>query len=280
MKILVTGAGGQLGYDVCQTLSDRKIGYHGIRAADVDITDRAAVWNCVKNCRPDAVMHCAAYTAVDRAEDEPERCRAVNAEGTQNVALACREFGAKMMYISTDYVFSGLGECFYRPEDPVGPLNVYGQSKLEGEMAVQTLLERFFIVRTSWLFGSSGSNFVKTMLHVTGPKVDVVCDQVGSPTYSVDLAQLLCDMIMTMEYGVYHATNEGVCSWAEFAQEIFRLSGHNVQVNPVPASRYAAKAVRPFNSRMEKSGLEREGFSRLPPWQDALERYLRRAARS
>ena len=274
MKVLVTGAGGQLGYDLCRTLSERKLEYTGVCSAGVDVTDREAVRDCVKSCRPDAVIHCAAYTAVDRAEDETARCWAVNVEGTRNVALACREFHAKMVYISTDYVFSGSGEHFYRPEDPTEPLNFYGKSKREGERVVQTLLELFFIVRTSWLFGSNGSNFVKKMLSLTQPEADVVCDQVGSPTYTRDLARLLCDMVMTDKYGVYHASNEGVCSWAEFAEEIFRQTGADIKVNFIPSSQYPTRAVRPFNSRMDKGKLETAGFSRLPPWQSALRRYL------
>lgn len=274
MEVLVTGASGQLGHDVCHALSEREIGCRGVCAADMDVTDHAAVRNCIKDCRPDAVIHCAAYTAVDQAEDEPERCWTVNAEGTRNIALSCREFDAKIIYISTDYVFPGSGERSYRPDDPTGPLNVYGQSKLEGELAIQTLMERFFIVRTSWLFGSIGRNFVRTMLRMTQAEVNVVCDQVGSPTYSVDLAQLLCDMVITEKYGVYHASNEGVCSWAEFAEEIFRLSGNNTKVNPVPTAQYPTKAVRPLNSRLNKGKLEEAGFSRLPPWQEALKRYL------
>lgn len=276
MKILVTGATGQLGHNVCRELSDRKIEYCGMSAVEMDITDREKVQDCISSCHPDAVIHCAAYTAVDRAEDEAERCRAVNAEGTQNIALACRQFGAGMVYISTDYVFPGTGERFYRPEDPTGPLNVYGQSKLEGELAVQELLERFFIVRTSWLFGYHGNNFVKTMLRLGQGQneVNVVCDQVGSPTYTKDLACLLCDMIMTKQYGVYHASNEGVCSWAEFAEEIFKLTGVSTKIKPVLTSQYPTRAVRPLNSRMDKGKLETAGFSRLPHWRTALRRYL------
>ena len=270
----MTGAGGQLGYDVCRVLSDRKLGYRCAASADVDVTDREAVWDWVKSRRPDAVVHCAAYTAVDRAEDEAARCWAVNVDGTQNVALACRRFDSKMIYISTDYVFSGSGTHFYRTEDQTGPLNVYGRSKLAGELAVQSLLNRFFIVRTSWLFGRNGSNFVSTMLRLAQPEVNVVCDQVGSPTYTEDLAQLLSEMVMTEKYGVYHASNEGICSRAEFAGEIFRLAGSATKVNPIPSSQYPSRAVRPLNSRMDKSKLDEAGFSRLPHWQAALRRYI------
>lgn len=279
MEILVTGASGQLGHEACRVLSARGIGYRGVCSGQVDITDREAVRSCVADCRPDGVIHCAAYTAVDRAEEEPERCRAVNTEGTRNVALACREFRAKMLYLSTDYVFSGHGARAYRPEDPTGPLNVYGQTKRDGELEVQALLERFFIVRTSWLFGGHGNNFVRTMLRLAQSRaaVDVVCDQIGSPTYTADLAPLLCDMIVTEKYGIYHATNEGFCSWAEFAQEIFRAAGKDTRVHPIPASGYPSKAVRPVNSRLNKDKLVETGLSRLPPWQDALGRYLREA---
>ena len=211
MKILVTGASGQLGYDVCEELKWRKADYIGTSSRELDITDSAAVEQMLQELRPDAVIHCAAYTKVDQAEDEPERCWAVNAEGTKNLAAACRRIHAKMLYISTDYVFPGTGEQFYEPADPVGPVNTYGRSKLAGELAVQSLLDRYFIVRISWVFGKNGNNFVKTMLRLaeTKTELNVVCDQIGSPTYTADLAPLLCDMVQTEKYGVYHATNEG-----------------------------------------------------------------------
>lgn len=277
MKILVTGVGGQLGYDVCKVLAARGVEHRGVDIQDFDITDADAARNYIVAYCPDAVIHCSAWTAVDRAEEEPEKCRAVNVDGTRNIAAACKEIGAKMLYISTDYVFSGTGERFYEPEDRPGPLSVYGETKLGGELAVRELLERYFIVRISWVFGKNGKNFVRTMLGLaeTRAEVDVVCDQVGSPAYTVDLAPLLCDMIATDKYGVYHATNEGVCSWAEFAREIFRLAGKDVRVNAIPSSKYPTRAVRPLNSRMSKDKLERMGFVRLPAWQDALERYLR-----
>lgn len=277
MKILVTGVGGQLGYDVCKVLETRKVEHQGVDLKDFDITDRAAAHDYIVNYAPDAVIHCSAWTAVDKAEDNLELVRKVNAEGPRNIAEACREIGAKMLYISTDYVFPGDGERFYEPEDPTGPLGAYGQTKLDGERAVQSLLERYFIVRISWVFGKNGNNFIKTMLKLaeTHDEINVVCDQIGSPTYTADLAPLLCDMIMTEKYGVYHATNEGVCSWAEFAQEIFRLAGKRTKVNAIPTSEYPTRAVRPLNSRMSKDKLEKMGFSRLPTWQDALNRYLR-----
>lgn len=276
MSILVTGVGGQLGYDVCRELTARGMEYRGVDIGDFNITDAQAVRACLTACRPDAVIHCSAWTAVDKAEDEPEKCRAVNVDGTRNIAAVCKEIGAKMLYISTDYVFPGTGERFYEPEDSTGPLGVYGETKLGGEQAVRELLERFFIVRTSWVFGKNGNNFVKTMLRLgeTRAKVSVVCDQVGSPTYTADLAPLLCDMVETEKYGVYHATNEGVCTWVEFAQEAFRLAGKDVKVNAIPTSEYPTRAVRPLNSRMSKDKLEAAGFARLPAWQDALGRYL------
>lgn len=276
MKILVTGVGGQLGYDVCKVLTARGIENKGVDLADFDITDADATHAYITDYRPDAVIHCSAWTAVDKAEDELEKVRAVNAGGPRNIAEACREIGAKMLYISTDYVFPGVGERFYEPEDPTGPLGAYGQTKLDGELAVQELLERYFIVRISWAFGKNGNNFIKTMLKLseTREEIDVVCDQIGSPTYTADLAPLLCDMIVTEKYGVYHATNEGICSWAEFAAEIFRMAGKKTRVNPIPTSEYPTRAVRPLNSRMSKDKLVKMGFSRLPTWQDALERYL------
>ena len=277
MKLLVTGVKGQLGYDVCKVLSARGIEHRGVDIEDFDITNVQATHDYIAAYRPDGVIHCSAWTAVDRAEDELEKVRAVNAEGSRNIASVCKEIGAKLVYISTDYVFPGTGERFYEPDDPTGPLGAYGVTKLEGEQAVQALLERYFIVRVSWVFGKNGNNFVRTMLRLaeTKSELNVVCDQIGSPTYTADLAPLLCDMVVTDKYGIYHATNEGICSWAEFAEEIFRLAGKRVKVNPVPTSEYPTRAVRPLNSRMSKAKLEEMGFSRLPDWHNALVRYLR-----
>ena len=277
MKLLVTGVKGQLGYDVCKVLSARGIEHRGVDIEDFDITNVQATHDYIAAYRPDGVIHCSAWTAVDRAEDELEKVRAVNAEGPRNIASVCKEIGAKLVYISTDYVFPGTGDRFYEPDDPTGPLGAYGVTKLEGEQAVQALLERYFIVRVSWVFGKNGNNFVRTMLRLaeTKSELNVVCDQIGSPTYTADLAPLLCDMVESEKYGVYHATNEGICSWAEFAEEIFRLAGKDVKVNPVPTSEYPTRAVRPLNSRMSKAKLEAMGFSRLPDWHDALVRYLR-----
>lgn len=276
MKILVTGVGGQLGYDVCKVLDARGIANQGVDIADFDITDAQATMQYITAFAPDAVIHCSAYTAVDKAEEEPDKARAVNADGPRNIAAACQKTGAKMLYLSTDYVFPGTGEHFYETDAPTGPLGLYGQTKLEGEKAVQALLSRYFIVRISWVFGKNGHNFIKTMLRLaeTHDEVRVVCDQLGSPTYTADLAPLLCDMVATEQYGVYHATNEGVCSWAEFAEAIFRLAGKTTQVTPIPTSAYPAKAARPLNSRLSKKSLDRAGFPRLPAWQDALKRYL------
>ena len=275
MKILVTGVGGQLGYDVCKVLDARKIENKGVDLTDFDITDEKATHDYIVSYHPDAVIHCSAWTAVDKAEDELEMVRAVNTEGPRNIAVACKEIGAKMLYISTDYVFPGTGERFYEPDDPTGPLGAYGATKLGGELAVKELLDRYFIVRISWVFGKNGNNFVKTMLRLaeTRDELNVVCDQIGSPTYTADLAPLLCDMVVTEKYGTYHATNEGICSWADFAEEIFRLAGKQVKVNHIPTSEYPTRAVRPQNSRMSKDKLERAGFKRLPSWQDALTRY-------
>ena len=277
MKILVTGVSGQLGYDVERELERRGIEHLGTSSRELDITDREAVERLMETYRPDAVIHCAAYTKVDLAEDEPERCWAVNADGTRNMAAACRKTGAKLLYISTDYVFPGTGEWSYGTGDPTGPVNTYGRSKLAGELAVQSLLEKYFIVRISWVFGKNGNNFVKTMLRLaeTRAELSVVCDQIGSPTYTADLAPLLCDMVQTERYGVYHATNEGTCAWSEFAEAIFALAGRQVAVHPIPTSAYPTKAVRPLNSRLSKECLHSKGFQALPEWKDALARYLK-----
>ena len=281
MRILVTGASGQLGYDVERELERRGIEHLGTSSRELDITDREAVERLMAAYRPDAAIHCAAYTKVDLAEDEPEQCWAVNVDGTRNLAAACRKISAKMVYISTDYVFPGTGEQFYEVTDPVGPVNAYGRSKLAGELAVQSLLETYFIVRISWVFGKNGNNFVKTMLRLAETKAElsVVCDQIGSPTYTADLAPLLCDMVQTERYGIYHATNEGVCSWAEFAEAIFELAGKQVTVHPIPTSEYPTRAVRPLNSQMRKESLSGNGFETLPEWKDGLARYLKEITR-
>lgn len=281
MRILVTGASGQLGYDVERELERRGIEHLGTSSRELDITDREAVERLMAAYRPDAAIHCAAYTKVDLAEDEPERCWAVNADGTRNMAAACRKTGAKLLYISTDYVFPGTGERSYETGDPTGPVNTYGRSKLAGELAVQSLLEKYFIVRISWVFGKNGNNFVKTMLRLAETKAElsVVCDQIGSPTYTADLAPLLCDMVQTERYGIYHATNEGTCAWSEFAEAIFELAGRQVVVHPIPTSAYPTRTARPLNSRMSKERLRDNGFQELPEWENALARYLKEITR-
>lgn len=276
MKILVTGINGQLGYDVVKVLNDRKIDCFGAGRNDFDITDFAATEKFIKNYKPDAVIHCSAYTAVDKAEDEVDICRNVNAIGSKNIAQICKDIDAKMIYISTDYVFPGVGTEAYEVEDATGPLSVYGITKLEGENFVKEILDKYFIVRISWVFGKNGHNFIDTMLRLGKEKseINVVCDQIGSPTYTADLAPLLCDMVLTEKYGVYHATNEGYCSWAEFAQEIFSQAGYSTKVKFITSDQFPVKAKRPENSRMSKENLDKAGFKRLPNWQDALKLYL------
>ena len=276
MKVLVTGAKGQLGTDLMNELEKRGIESIGVDVQEMDITDKEACMRVISESKADAVIHCAAYTAVDAAEDNVDLCRKINGEGTRNVALACQATGAKLMYISTDYVFDGQGTRPWEPDDSRSPLNVYGQTKYEGELAVEELVEKFFTVRIAWVFGVAGKNFIKTMLRLGKERgaVSVVDDQVGSPTYTYDLARLLVDMIQTDYYGRYHATNEGFCSWYEFACEIFRQAGMDeVKVTPVSSDQFPVKAVRPANSRMSKAKLEENGFEPLPTWQDALGRF-------
>lgn len=288
MRVFVTGVKGQLGHDVMNELAKRGHEGIGVDIEEMDITDEASVNRVMTEAAPEAVIHCAAWTAVDLAEDDDkvELVRAVNAKGTEYIAKICRKLDVPMMYISTDYVFNGKGRHFWEPDDVNrAPINVYGQTKYEGELAVEKNLEKYFIVRIAWVFGVNGKNFIKTMLNLgkTREKLSVVCDQIGSPTYTFDLARLLVDMIETDKYGRYHATNEGICSWYEFACEIFRQAEAmgreeydeaHLEVEPVLAKDYAAKAVRPANSRMSKEKLTENGFDRLPTWQDALHRYL------
>ena len=278
MKVLVTGANGQLGHDVINELKKRNHESIGVDISEMDITDYESVQIKLMNVKPDAVIHCAAWTAVDDAEDNVERCRLVNATGTENIAKVCKELKSKMMYISTDYVFDGKGERPWEPDDIVTiPLNIYGQTKYEGEVAVRNHVEKYFIVRIAWVFGINGKNFIKTMLNLskTHDSLAVVNDQVGTPTYTYDLARLLVDMIETDRYGNYHATNEGgYITWYDFACEIFKQAGIQIDVTPVPSSSYPSKAKRPFNSRLSKRKLIENGFELLPEWQDALKRYL------
>lgn len=276
MKILVTGVKGQLGHDVVNELNKRGIDSVGVDIQEMDITDASSVEQVITNAHVDAVIHCAAYTAVDAAEDNQEICRKVNVNGTQNIATTCKNLGIKMMYISTDYVFDGQGTRPWEPDDARSPLNVYGQTKYEGELAVQNTLVNYFIVRIAWVFGINGKNFIKTMLNLakTHNHLTVVNDQYGSPTYTYDLAKLLVDMVVTDKYGIYHATNEGICTWYEFAREIFRQAHIQIDVQPVSSDAFPSKAKRPANSRMSKDKLEENGFHRLPTWQDAVSRYL------
>ncbi len=276
MKILVTGVKGQLGHDVVKELEGRGIEAIGVDIEEMDITDAASVEKVIKETAPDAVIHCAAYTAVDAAEENEELCRKVNADGPRYIANVCKELDIRMLQVSTDYVFSGEGERFWEPEDEGDPRSVYGRTKYEGELEVREILEKYFIVRIAWVFGVNGKNFVKTMLNLakTHDTIRVVNDQFGSPTYTFDLARLLADMILTEKYGVYHATNEGTCSWYEFACSIFREAGVSVNVVPVTTEEYGAKAKRPANSRMNNDKLTENGFRKLPAWQDALARYV------
>lgn len=282
LKILVTGINGQLGYDCLRELKNRD--YKNVVGTDIDsldITDECAVKKIISEFKPGVVMHNAAWTAVDKAEQFPEKVYEVNALGTKYIAEACKTIGSKLVYISTDYVFDGIGEKFYETNDRRNGLSVYGRTKAQGEDFVTEILNRYFIVRISWVFGKNGSNFVKTMLKLAKSgktELNVVNDQIGSPTYTRDLAALLCDMFETEKYGVYHATNEGVCSWYDFAVEIFRQAGLNVRINPVSTAEYlkavAQQAERPLNSRLSKKSLEEAGFNKLPDWQSALKRYL------
>lgn len=276
MKILVTGVKGQLGHDVVNELTKRGIEAVGVDIEEMDITDPVSVDRVIKETAPDAVIHCAAYTAVDAAEENEELCRKVNADGPQNIANVCKKLDIKMIQISTDYVFGGEGTHFWKPEDACEPQSVYGRTKYQGELAVRNTLEKYFIVRIAWVFGVNGKNFVKTMLNLakTHDTIRVVNDQFGSPTYTYDLARLLADMVVTDKYGVYHATNEGICSWYEFACAIFQEAGLSVNVVPVTTAEYAAKAKRPANSRMDNNKLTENGFEKLPAWQDALARYV------
>ena len=274
--VLITGILGQLGYDLSKELTKRGIEFIAPSLEELELTTESGAKNFILDKKPDVVAHCAAYTAVDKAESEQELALTVNGFGTRWIAEACREIGAKMIYISTDYVFGGDGHTPYEVDDEKKPVNVYGQSKLLGEDAVRMILEKYFIVRTSWVFGINGNNFIKTMLRLaeTHKKLNVVNDQIGSPTYTVDLSKLLADMLVTEKFGIYHATNEGFCSWADFAREIFEQAGVEVEVDGIPTLEYPTPARRPFNSRLSKKSLDEAGFERLPTWQDALKRYL------
>ena len=277
MKVLVTGGSGQLGYDISRALTARNIEHILCTREQFDLRDSEQTESYIRAYSPDVVVHCAAYTAVDKAEEERELCYQVNAFATRTIAHVCSDIGAKLVYFSTDYVFEGEGDEFYETSSPVSPLNYYGLTKLEGENAVRELCDRHFIVRISWVFGSNGRNFIKTMagLGRSHDEVRVVCDQIGSPTYTVDLAELICDMIVTEHYGIYHATNEGICSWAQLAEAIYQVMGISCKVNYVTTAEYGLTvAKRPSNSRLSKASLDAAGFRRLPDWKDALKRYL------
>lgn len=274
MTVLVTGAAGQLGQDLMDELRRRGMNAVGIDREEADITDREQVRRVLTNIRPDAVIHCAAYTAVDKAETDRERCYAINVTGSENVARACADVGAAMVYISSDYVLAGAGEDYQQTDTPKHPCNYYGETKSLGEDAAARIVSRLFIVRTSWVFGARGQNFVKTMRRFGAERdtLSVVADQIGSPTYTRDLSRLLADLIETDRYGVYHATGEGVCSWYEFACAIMDTFGLACDVRPVTTAEYPTAAKRPLNSRLSKDCLDQNGFTRLPDWRDALAR--------
>ncbi len=277
IKVLVTGKKGQLGYDVVKRLNALGIDNIGVDIDDFDLTNRKQTEDYILNYRPDVVIHCAAYTAVDKAEDEKETCYAVNVDGTRYIAEVCKKIDAKMVYISTDYVFDGEGSQPQPEDKKTNPINYYGYSKEQGEKLVKEILDKYFIVRTSWVYGTNGNNFVKTMLKIAQSKeeLNVINDQIGVPTYTPDLAVLICDMIQTTKYGTYHGANEGYCSWYDFAVSIFNLSEIDVKVNAIPTSEYPTRAIRPLNSRLGKDNSDQNGFKRLPEWDNALERYLK-----
>lgn len=276
MKVLITGANGLLGYDIIQTLKSHNIDYCGISKELVDLSDIAATSEFIRNYNPNVIIHCAAFTNVDLAETNPDACKAVNVDATANIALLSKELNIKLVYISTDYVFSGDGIDPYHIDSEKGPLSVYGRTKLEGEYEITQVSTKFFIIRTSWAFGTNGRSFVNVLIDIGRKQneVNVVSDQIGSPTYTKDLANLIVEMIKTEKYGVYHATNEGFCSRAEFAEEIFRQLGYSTKVNHISSDEYPSRAKRPKNSRLSKESLDNAGFKRLPTWQESLRKYL------
>lgn len=273
---IVSGAKGQLGSDVCDVLKTLNIPHKGIDVDELDITDKKAVEQFFKETPITCFIHCAAYTAVDKAESDRELCFAVNYKGTENIAKQCAKYDTKMLYISTDYVFGGMGEVPFEVNDEKAPLNVYGESKLLGENAVKEHCKKYFIIRTSWVFGEKNTNFIATMLRLAGTRdeISVVADQVGSPTYSKHLARLVCDVAQSEKYGIYHGTNEGFCSWYEFAKKVFEIKNINIRLNAVKTEQYPTPAKRPFNSRLSKKALDENGFNRLPSWEEATEEYL------
>ncbi|MFW6030501.1 MAG: dTDP-4-dehydrorhamnose reductase [Halanaerobiales bacterium] len=277
IKVLVTGINGQLGYDVKKRLDELNIENLGVDIDDFSITNKKNTQDYILDYKPDVIVHCAAYTAVDKAEEDRDRCYEVNVNGTKYIAEICKKIGAKMVYISTDYVLDGKG---YEPQPETkatSPINYYGYTKEQGELIVKDLLEKYFIIRTSWVYGKNGNNFVKTMLNLAkkNDEINVINDQVGAPTYTVDLAVLICDMLQTTNYGVYHGVNGGYCSWYEFALEIFNKAGIEVKVKPIPTSEYQSRAKRPLNSRLKSTSIRSNGFKEMPHWLNALERYLK-----
>ncbi|WP_088013331.1 dTDP-4-dehydrorhamnose reductase [Gottfriedia acidiceleris] len=276
MKILVTGYGGQLGYDVVRACEQHGLVVKGIGRKELDITERESVSSILDSFKPDVMIHCAAYTAVDKAEDDKENCWNVNVEGTRYLVEAAKKHHSKFIYISTDYVFNGKGESPFNEDDQPDPIGYYGLTKYEGEKVVQSLIENYFIIRVSWVFGVNGNNFIKTMLRLseTRNELTIVGDQIGSPTYTVDLANLIVDLMKSDKYGIYHATNEGFTSWADFAKEIFKQTDRIILVKSISSEGYPTRAARPKNSRLLKQKLVESGFHALPSWQDALARYL------
>ncbi len=277
MKILVTGVKGQLGFDVVKECNKRGIETVGVDIEEMDITNAQIVSEVITNSNVDAVIHCAAYTAVDKAEDNKELCHKINVEGTKNIAQVCQKLNLKMMYFSTDYTFNGAGTKPWLTSDKPDPINYYGLTKYEGELEVIKYVKNYFILRISWVFGINGKNFINTMLRLgkENGKVRVVSDQIGSPTYTIDLARLIVDMIQTDKYGIYHTPNTGYVSWYEFAKEIFKQANMQVEVTPITTESYPSRAKRPLNSRLDQSTLISNGFTPLPTWQDALSRYLK-----
>lgn len=275
MKYYITGANGQLGYDLKRVLEASGHDVLATDVNDVDITSKNDVVSSITNYHPDVIIHCAAWTAVDNAEDEVEKCTSVNVDGTKNITYAAKEVGAKLIYISTDYVFDGTKDGIYEVNDLTNPLSVYGSTKLDGERIVAEY-ERHFIVRISWVFGINGNNFVKSMINLGKQRdaLSIVADQIGSPTYTYDLSHLLANMSLSDKFGTYHATNEGYCSWADFAREIFKICNLDVNVSDIPTSEYPTKAIRPLNSKLSKKSLVENGFELMPTWQESLENYI------
>ena len=276
MKVMVTGACGILGTAVCEELEKNNIQYIAVDKKDFDITDKEKTIQEIEKITPDVVIHCAAYTKVDMAEVEQEECQKINVDGTNNIVQACKKINCTLLFVSSDYIFDGEKEGFYEIDDSPNPISFYGKTKLDAEAIIKSTLNKFFIVRISWLFGNNGVNFVKTMLKLSEEKkeLSVVNDQIGSPTYSKDVAKLFVTMIQTDKYGIYHATNEEFCSWAEYAEEIFRIAGKDVKVKKVTSEEYNAKAKRPKNSKLSKRSLTDNGFSLLPTWKESVNKYI------